>query len=51
MFDDTQNFDEIQISVPINKVLLEDSHTHHLHVICGCLHTARQDCIVAKETT
>lgn len=33
---------KINISVPINKVFLENSYILHLHIFCGCFHsTAR----------
>ena len=36
IFCDTWKWYEIQISVSINKILLEHSHTQHLHIVFGC---------------
>ena len=36
IFWDTWKWYEIQISVPINKILLEDCHPQHLRTVLGC---------------
>ena len=43
IFWDTWKRYEIQISVSINKILLEDCHTQHLRIVLGCFHATKAE--------
>ena len=32
-----------ELSLFVNKVLLAHSHTHKLHIVCGCFHITRAE--------